>query len=340
MSGKVNRKPFIIFYLLFFYVIAFSLWWAMLLYNKNKQAYLEQVELQEMFYERNMPGIEFKESEAYKELSKKYRSQKIMIISEGLVFISILAFGLLKVRESFHKELALANQQRNFLLSITHELKSPLASIKLTLQTLFSRELRKEQSQKIINNALFDVDRLEGLVDNILFAARIENDNYGFATEEIPVSQLLLDLGEKYQGPNVTVQVEVEPGIYWEGDRTGLSSVLVNLIENAIKYSRGDAMICLAAKQDKQHVTIDIKDQGLGIPDDEKLKVFEKFYRIGNEDTRSTKGTGLGLFIVKRVIELHGGEISVLDNSPKGSVFRILLPVSRDTLPGKLKQSA
>lgn len=296
------------------------------MHKKNQQSFEDRLQFRSVVYEEKFPGSDFNETAEFNELKKSYQRQRIMIYSEGLVFISLLAFGLYRVRNSFYKELALANQQRNFLLSITHELKSPLASIKLTLQTIFSRDLSKEQTLKLVNNSMFDVDRLEGLVDNILFAARIENDNYGFSTEAINLSQLIKDLAEKFSIGQVKVESQTEPDIWWRGDRTGISSVLVNLIENGIKYSPGQADIALQLKRKGEYLLIDVKDRGIGVPDGEKLKIFEKFYRIGNEDTRSTKGTGLGLYIVKRVIELHDGKIEVSDNHPHGTCFTITLP--------------
>lgn len=300
----------------------------MLLYKKNQQSFNDRVAFRSYVYGQDFPEADFYKTAEYKELKRSYQSQRIMIFSEGLVFISLLAFGLYRVRNSFYKELALANQQRNFLLSITHELKSPLASIKLTLQTIFSRDLNKEQTMKLVNNSLFDVDRLEGLVDNILFAARIENDNYGFSREPINLSQLVEDLAEKFSLGAVQVQSQAESSIWWEGDRTGISSVLVNLIENGIKYSQGAPKIELNLIRNSEYLKIMVKDWGIGIPDSEKVKIFEKFYRIGNEDTRSTKGTGLGLYIVKRVIELHDGKIEVSDNQPHGTCFTIILPAN------------
>lgn len=311
-------------------MIAFSAWWAILLYQKNKQAYEELVELQSLIYERDNPGEDFAKSAQFKELEKEYNGQRIMIFSEGFVFLSILAFGLFKVRDSFTKEFALANQQRNFLLSITHELKSPLASIKLTLQTLLSRDLKKEQSNKLLNNSLFDVDRLEGLVDNILFAARIDNENYGFARESINLSQFIHDLTNKYEDSGAEFSLDIQDDVWFEGDRTGLMSVLINLIDNAIKYSQPPVEIDISLKQSNSGLILQVGDNGLGIPDNEKASIFQKFYRVGNEDTRTTKGTGLGLFIVKRVIEIHNGQIEILDNKPQGTIFKVTLPGNPD----------
>lgn len=110
------------------------------------------------------------------------------------------------------------------------------------------------------------------------------------------------------------------------GDRMGLTSVVTNLIENAIKYSNDATNIRVSVSEEDNHVVFKIADQGYGIPDAEKKKVFQKFYRVGQEETRKTKGTGLGLYIVDRILELHKGKVSVKDNQPSGSIFEVVLP--------------
>ena len=120
---------------------------------------------------------------------------------------------------------------------------------------------------------------------------------------------------------------EIEKDIYIYGDRFSFSSVIYNLIENAIKYSAADAEITVALTGDEKNAYLSVKDTGIGIPGTEKSRIFERFYRIGTEETRKTKGTGLGLFIVKHVVEMHKGSIQVKNNSPKGSIFEVSIPV-------------
>jgi signal transduction histidine kinase len=112
-----------------------------------------------------------------------------------------------------------------------------------------------------------------------------------------------------------------------ETEKFAYSSVIQNLVENAIKYSNESANIEVSLYQNNDSVVLEVKDNGIGIPERERSNIFKKFYRIGNEETRTTKGTGLGLFIVKRVVDLHGGKIFVSENKPKGTVVKIILPL-------------
>ena len=249
-------------------------------------------------------------------------------MGEGLFFLALQILGLLQVRRIFAKEMELAAQQRNFLHSITHELKSPLSSVKLSLQTLVKHTLEPEQKTKMINNALGDVVRLESLVDNILFAAKIEQDTHGFSDEEVNLSDTVAMVAEKFQINKKDIRIisHIQDDIYYNTDQLGFTSVVINLIENAIKYSSAGGSVDISLQENGNDIILQVKDEGYGIPDSEKKKVFEKFYRVGNEDTRNTKGTGLGLFIVSRFVEIYKGKIDLLDNTPKGTVFSLSFP--------------
>ena len=120
----------------------------------------------------------------------------------------------------------------------------------------------------------------------------------------------------------------VEDGVMMNGDKQALSLLILNLLENAEKYSPVQSVISLSLKKKNGKIQLAVADQGVGIPDTEKANIFKKFYRIGNEETRSTKGTGLGLFLVKQIADHHQGTIAVLNNRPKGSIFTLEFPVS------------
>jgi len=327
-----SGSPFKTFYLVFAYILAFSLWWAYLLYAKNETAFNEKIELQKITFQKNHDQLDFSSTKAYAEIVSKYHRQKFMIVTEGGVFILLLMLGLLRVRKVFLREMELASQQRNFLLSITHELKSPLATIKLSLQTLVKRKLEPEQSEKLIGNSLVDLDRLESLVDNILFAAKIERDQPGLGRDEINLSEIVRSVADRFthNKKGIKIENEIENEIYLNADSLGFTSVVINLIENAIKYSPTETSVKIVLKQSEGDIYLIISDNGIGVSNDDKKRIFEKFYRVGNEDTRKTKGTGLGLYIVKRVVEIYKGEITVTDNTPKGSIFTIRLPRSMD----------
>lgn len=325
---KNQSKPLLFLYIIFIYVLAFSLWWAYLLYNKNELSFNEMVDLKSISYakENHVTNEAFLQSSDYHKIWDKYNRQRKMVLSEGAFFMVILIIGFLFVRASLKKELTLADRQKNFLLSITHELKSPLASIKLVLETLLKRTLSEESKAKFLNNSLYDVERLESLIENILIATKFENDTYGFVREELDLSYLLGLLKAKYEmntKKNIQYKFIIDEEVYIKGDKIGLTSVFVNLIENAIKYSDEDTTITIQLKKTANNCQFIISDEGVGIPNEEKQKIFDKFYRIGNEETRKAKGTGLGLYIVNNIVKYHEGSIEILDNQPKGTKFII-----------------
>ncbi len=331
MAFKATKtRVFIVF--LMSYVLIACTWWAYLLFQKNNELFNVKKDLlkKELLLEGTYNKDSFVESVPYLALEKKHSRQLRMIISEALVFFVILTIGILVVTRGLRKEVALAQQQRNFLLSITHELKSPLAGIRLVLETFFKRELTEKQRKKLSSNALKDSERLQELVNNILMAAKIEN-SYHWHREEIDLAQLIKSLlprlKQKYPEVNFTSAFSQKVSSI-KADQMGITSVILNLLENAVKYSGKSEKINVSLKQDRNNLLLAIEDNGIGIPDNEKNKIFEKFYRIGNEDTRETKGTGLGLFIVKEIIKAHDGNIIVKNNTPKGSIFQVSLPTT------------
>jgi signal transduction histidine kinase len=251
-----------------------------------------------------------------------------MIASEGAMFITVLAFGAYYLHKSINREQKLQEQKRNFLLSVTHELKSPLASIKLLLQTIQKRDLNRAQILNFIDKSLLDIERLDDMVENMLLASKLDNRSYSFPKAQFNLSVLVDSIVNRLQITKCDcnqqiIDAEIEPKIEITGDKFALTSVVTNLIENAIKYSNPCETVAvkLFSKDDKIH--LQVADHGIGIADEEKQRIFERFYRVGNEDTRNTKGTGLGLYIVKQVLDKHEATIRVRDNRPAGSVFEV-----------------
>ncbi|SDQ00528.1 His Kinase A (phospho-acceptor) domain-containing protein [Mucilaginibacter sp. OK268] len=286
------KKPFIIFYALIIYAVSELVWWGYML--------------------------------------MKLQPQRIgMILGEGSMFILILVVGAYSLHASINKERKLQEQKRNFLLSVTHELKSPLASIKILLQTIQKRSLTKEQLLDFVSKSLLDVERLDDMVENMLLASKIDNRSYTFPKNSFNLSVLVDSIVNRLQITKCDcnqqiIDAEIEPKIEITGDKFALTSVVTNLIENAVKYSSPCSAVAvkLFSKDDK--VYLEVADQGIGIADNEKTRIFDKFYRVGSEDTRNTKGTGLGLYIVKEVLDKHQASIKVRDNRPAGSVFEVV----------------
>jgi signal transduction histidine kinase len=286
------KRSFVIFYALIIYALAELIWWGYL-------------------------------------LIKMMPSSLGMIMGEGLIFIVVFFVGAYSLHRSINRERKLQEQKKNFLLSVTHELKSPLASIKILLQTIQKRELTKEQALNFIDKSLMDIERLDDMVENMLLASKIDNRSYTFPKDKFNLSVLVDSIVNRLQitkceSNQQIIDAEIEPKIQITGDKFALTSVVTNLIENAIKYSGPCETVAvkLFSKEDK--IYLQVADHGIGIADQEKNRIFDKFYRVGSEDTRNTKGTGLGLYIVKEVLEKHQANIKVKDNRPVGSIFEVV----------------
>ena len=254
-------------------------------------------------------------------------SRMAMVMGEGSVFLFLLGVGAYFIHASIKKEDILHDRQQNFLLSVTHELKSPLAAIKLSLQTIVKRDLEKQMQLSLLNNCLKDIERLDDLVENMLLATKIESRTYSFPKEEFDFSELVTKITDRLQvhscGNEQLINTKIQSGVKVVGDQFALSSVVTNLVENAVKYSGPCAEIAVELCQFDGKPILTVSDKGLGIPDDEKMLIFDKFYRVGEENVRKSKGTGLGLFIVKEVLQNHDADISVKDNVPQGAIFEV-----------------
>ncbi|MDX1941860.1 MAG: ATP-binding protein [Saprospiraceae bacterium] len=339
-----NSKNNIRLRLLSYGVIAYMLmafaWWSVLLFTKNRDAFYAKRDLLRigMIAEGLVAkNDEFFNSFAYQALEKSYRRQEWMILGEASVFVFSLIIGIWLINRGYHKEVMLAKQRRNFLLSITHELKSPIASIKLVFETLFKHNLKREQLEKLTKTGLHETDRLYMLVEDLLLSAKLETA-YQPILEDFDLSEMLQDLISKLQTKYPTASFHYKEEIYDAtllADKSGLTSVALNLLENAIKYSPESPQIDVRLSQYNGNLCFEIADRGIGIEDKEKKQIFEKFYRVGNEDTRKTKGTGLGLYIVEQIVKAHDGTIEVLDNKPRGTIFRVELPIKGNGRTGE-----
>ncbi len=286
------------FYLLSIYVFVQFVWWGVLLNSMHHELYGREVATKRTF----------------------------MIIGEGFVFSCILIFGIIRIHKSFKRELTFSKNQNNFLLSVTHELKTPLASSRLYLQTLQKHDLPKEKQNEILDKALQQNDRLEKLINNILNASRLENRKLVLNIEDVNVSKYLNQIVDRYirQYNAYEFKVDIASDIIYPIDPFIFETVVNNLIENAIKYSSEKPIIGIQLSFEHK-LKLLIEDNGIGIPADQKKNIFKKFYRVGNEETRDKKGSGLGLFIVSEFLRLHNGTIKYLPNQPNGSTFEIVI---------------
>jgi K+-sensing histidine kinase KdpD len=184
-------------------------------------------------------------------------------------------------------------------------------------------QLGEEKKKKLLQMTLQETLRLDTLINNILIASQLEGNAYRVSKEELDFSALVKDVVRGFQGryPDRVLHADIQEEIDLQGDAMLLKLMLSNLLENANKYSPKDKPIALFLANTNGTVQLEIRDEGSGIPDEEKKEVFEKFYRIGNEQTRKTQGTGLGLYICQKIVRDHGGDIGLKDNQPAGSKF-------------------
>lgn len=298
----MKKQTAIFFYILGAYVVLQFVWWGYHL-----------IELTE----------ELKKEPA--EIAKRIT----MIFGEGLVFFGILIFGLSKIRSSIIKELRLSERQNNFLLSVTHELKTPLAANKLYLQTILKRKLDEQSKTDLLQKAVQENERLELMIDNILNASRIENKALQPMKEEKNLSEIMNSVVDRFHRRNQKefISCEIESGIVVPVDVFFIETILNNLIENAIKYGTIEKGISVYLFRKNHEILFGVKDQGPGISKELRKQIFYKFFRAGNEETRMKKGSGLGLFIVSELVRMHDAKIIYKENSPSGANFEITLNV-------------
>ena len=296
-------------------LVAFG-WWAILLNKKNEENYHLKNRI-----------LHVDKSYSVQDIKLEYRNQQKMIIGEGLVFGISLLFGLFLINKAFWTEIKVNKSRSNFLLSVTHELKTPIASLKLINKTLATKNLSSEKNKTLLKAAGEEGRRIESLVSNILTAAQIEQ-SYSYNMEPMDLTELISKYIHRTYTLNGIHRVKQDLGehIMADVDQEAFTSVLNNLLDNAIKYAPDDSHIDVVLNQNTNQVTFQVIDQGIGITDIEKKQVLQKFYRTGNEETRESKGTGLGLFIVKQIVHAHHGSIRIQDNNPKGTIFEIILP--------------
>jgi len=294
-----SSRTLYIFYFLVGYVLLQFTWWAYHLISLN--------------------------SALHNESSVVYR-KVIMILGEAGVFLIILLAGIFLIKRSFKKEIELQREKQNFILSVTHELKTPIASSKLFVETLLKRELPIEKQKEILNKVNKDQNRLQKLVDNILFVSRLDQHEVKPNLESVNLKEYTLKITQRIQyAENAHIELDIPEKTTIRIDPFLFTSVIQNLTENAIKYSSEKPRIKWKYSKNNDKSYLLIEDNGIGIPQKERKKVFELFHRVGDENTRATKGTGLGLYLVKKIVTLHDFSIKIKDKAPNGTIFEIEL---------------
>ena len=262
---------------------------------------------------------------------------EVVLMVLGMIFFAVIITGLVLNTVFLVREIRRSEQHDAFLNAVTHELKTPIASIKLYLETLKTRDVTPEKRNEFYDVMLADSDRLLHTVEQVLKAGQaIEKKRLSNVTE-INAGSVLNDaigiIRSRYNLENDIIRLTEPAGeLIVMGDEDDLRTVFVNLLDNAVKYSGPDRKILIRAKRSALNNKADIfiRDNGVGIPENQLKRVFKRFYRVANAGTKDTKGTGLGLAIVRSIVEKHGGRVKVDSKGPgRGSTFVVHLPLVR-----------
>jgi len=322
---KRLRRTTFIYWMLLFYIVAALAWWFISLEKQNSR--IAQLQYKSINVEKDSLSV-IQLAEKIFALDNETKRNTRKYIAEGITFLILTLIGAAFVYRSVRRQFKLQQQQQNFMMAITHELKTPIAVAKLNLETLQKYNLDPEKQKKLIRTTLDETARLNFLTNNILIASELEGDGYKSSKEELDLSSLLKDCLQDFRNrfPDRTIMGEIEPDADIKGDALLLQMLINNLLENAIKYSPKENPITAVLKKHMSGssvnlVELQVKDEGPGIADEEKKKLFSKFYRIGNEATRKTQGTGLGLYLCRKIAHSHNGDILVTNNEPRGSNF-------------------
>lgn len=326
LKKKIKEKPLRVIYAFYWFLLAYIIsalvFWFLVLNKQNKE--LTELLLQDI----SVHDVRYLQKEKRIEQLKDRKSAQY--IDEGVTFLLLTLAGAVFVFRFINRQLTQSQQQRNFIMAITHELKTPIAVAKLNLETMQIRKLDLNQQQKLIRSTIQEANRLNSLCNNMLLLGQLDTGGYKFTKEKFDLATLANDCAEDFilRFPERKIEVEVPNEIMILGDKLSLQLAINNLLDNAIKYSRKDDVVLIKVFRENKKIKLHVIDEGFGVSDDEKGKVFEKYFR-GIQ--RQTKGTGLGLYLTKEIVKQHHGEISVANNIPNGCIFEIQFKASKNS---------
>lgn len=261
--------------------------------------------------------------------------REVALLVLGICFFNLLIFGLVLNTTFLIREIRRNEQHDAFINAVTHELKTPVASIRLYLETLKTRDVDEQQRQDFYNIMLADSDRLLKTVEQVLRASRTRQRRRHIAKSAINLGEMVrecLELARVQYGLNETHLMYTESpeasNARVSGDIDELRAAFANLLDNAVKYSDDEVRVVVSVSAaDEKRVTVRVADQGIGIPQTQLKRIFRRFYRVPGRFMARVKGTGLGLFIVKSVVKKHGGRVYAESAGlGQGSTFTIQLP--------------
>jgi signal transduction histidine kinase len=249
---------------------------------------------------------------------------------QATLMAAAVLFGMVYIYRKLNAELELKLQQRNFIASVTHELKTPIASLRIWIETLFTRDLSEAQKARIQFLTDGDLQRLTELVNNLLEVARADAGQLEITTQPLDLEPWLRSVCESMDnrfGGQLGLKLELSSGIFAMADPKRLATVVENLLSNAYKYASEPRSTTVTLDGDMEDCFIVVSDRGHGIHPRNLPRLFQRFYRVGDEMTRAVPGTGLGLFLCREIIQRHDGEIRAASLGPGlGTTFTIRLP--------------
>ena len=259
-----------------------------------------------------------------------YRHRILMMVTEGTFFAIMLLVLVALLWRTLRREAELERQHRNFLSAITHELKSPLASMRLALETVLSGRADETAGRRFLGNALQDAGRLQDLVQKVLETTRWGHGAHALRQREANLSQLVERAVEavrpRVESAGGEIASELEPRLHAVVDEEALALAVSNLLENAVKYGGRQPRVRVRSAAEHGRAVLEVSDTGDGIPADEAPFVFDMFYRAGDELSRTSQGTGLGLYLVRQIVLAHRGTVRIATTGPEGTTFRVELP--------------
>jgi two-component system, OmpR family, sensor histidine kinase CiaH len=312
----INRAT-AIYWLLLIYVLAALIWWFIALNLQNRQMAAYKLSL-----------LSRSDTEYAQKVEKIFSERDRMTtayISEGLVFLFVILVGAIFLYSAVMRQIRIQKQQQNFMMAITHELKTPISIARLNIETLQKHQLDESKKEKILKSSLQEINRLNNLTGNILVSAQLEGGSYLFNKEDLDFSGIVRECSQDFinRFPNRPWNTQLEPGLNISGDPLLIRILVNNLIDNAVKYSLPTSPINIVLNKQAGQGILELRDEGAGIPKKEYKRIFQKFYRVGNEDTRIAPGTGLGLYLCRKITKDHHMVLQVSENQPRGTVFTI-----------------
>ena len=257
-----------------------------------------------------------------------------MFFAEGGFFCLLTGIGAWLVLRTLQYETSLMHRQHNFLSAVTHELKSPLASLRLYADTLSLRDPPKPKREEYLENMKVDIDRLTNLVGNLLAVASLDTGSITVFEEDLDLSTVVRRCIEPVQkalasrGLVLNLQIPSEP-VPVRCDPAAMCTVVRNLLDNAAKYGNGQPIDLEIAARD-QVATLQVRDHGMGLSAGECERIFHKFYRVGDEMVRQTEGSGLGLYLARALLQHSQGTITATSQgSNQGATFVVTLPLGQ-----------